>query len=237
MKRLWLKVDGIRVRDISRMDGGLQRASFAVRLGDVLTVRGVEFGKRDEEKATCPFWQNWAMADTRFLDVPALHRHHPLEKKDSLLSDVLALALMERLDGLVRVLETLEKGGQQIELDYLWPAAWQGKSLRIPVDFVRIQNFECRYAHGKVTADVWAGHHFVVWHVPVFDGAQFAFDPERRIGSEKLLALIGQIMARRTFRRHVRAVSADGFPERKRKFTLAVKGYDTERIPPAIRFY
>ena len=236
MRRLWLKVPGFRVYDIRRDRDHPKRVWVNIRLGDVLAVFGVyveseKGGYLPVRKAVSPrlFSQNWAMAQVRFLDVPLLH--HGVGKRLSLLEDTLALAFMECWGELDRV---LKNGLEQTELDFVRPKAWKGMSRRIPVDCVRIWDFERpRGMVGPVSANVQFGHHFVVWHMQVFGDGKFVLDPkhERGVLSSDLRWAADLILRQTSFREFVKGLHATILPE-KREFVVKTKGCDIEGIPP-----
>ncbi|TSA45206.1 hypothetical protein D4R51_02295 [bacterium] len=230
MKRLWLKIPGFLINGIHPFDSKDGKSiSIDMLLGKALDVRGVVITK-------CPdgMTQNWAMANTRFFDVPILHKK--TRKRNPLLHDVLAIILV--IECWTKLAELFLNGLDGKELEYVRPWMWLKQSLRIPVDFIQLQNFRSAFEGREVYADFRVGHHFIVWQVLVYSGSKFVFDPvDKKVVSDELRALAERLMKRRTLRQTILSVSKRDSMEMGKKFTLFLKHCDPEGIPPAIRFY
>ncbi len=224
-RRLWLNVPGYQVQDIKRDRFGC--IYLNIRLGNVLVVRGVTFEIEDMNRSI----QNWAMADTILVDRANFHDH--AAEKVRILRDILMIAVGGCCS---RLAWALESDPPKTELEFIKPREWKGKSLKIPVDFVKLIGFKSRGV--RVYADVCIGHHVIVRMIEIFDGQRFGLDSA---GQSTILDLglrqtIGDLLRRRSVRKAVRDISLEGKIDSDQEFMIGVKGCDPEAVPPRIQF-
>ncbi len=233
MKRIWLKVPGYRVLNIAPIKPGA--ASFDVRLGDALVVRGIVL-RWKEEKDGPSFWQDWTSANMRFHDVPFAHRHQHIHRKHALLPDILACQLV---GSYFKIYGIVEKETGQTELEFVKPMEWRGKSLRIPVDFIELVGFMKSDARGIVSSNINLGHHITVWETAIYNGSNFCLDGKGTsvMQDPALQAAISDLLRRPSVRTAISAIVKNGGAAREQRFSLGVKGYDTNGNIPAVRFY
>lgn len=233
MERIWLRILGYRVCNIRRSKGEPGYAYFDIRLGDMVLVEGVKI-KYQEEGDRPALLQNWGTASVRFPDVSILHRH--TSKRNPLLHDVLASALTECFSEL---LQALQNGSQKQELRFIEPKEWDGKALRIPVDFVKFNKLMCGGINQPVYTDFWVGHHFIICGVKIFNGLELGLDKEgcSKILSPTLCWLVDKLCRQVKVQEAVHGVSTEGTADTDADFMIGVKGCDPDGIPPAIRFY
>ena len=234
-KRLWLKIAGFSVDKIFPPHLTDDRAGVWVdmRLGELFKIRSVLITKHF---LNGNLEQNWDKSGIYFRDTPGAHRSS--RTRNPLLSEVFELMLINDCwDKFYRAFD----GGFDMNPYYIQPKTWEGKSLRIPVDFIRFQHLN-RSSEGLgvgVWADFVVGHHLMVCGVPVYDGSEFAFDPDKtKVLSEELRALAERLLKNKALRKCVKNISRHDAFEWKTNFTsVLAKGCKTGGTPPLIRFY
>jgi len=197
-ERIWVKTDGLRLHHLQRrvpMRGeSIQGKEVwaSLKLSSAFNINGILIESKSGEKDW--FGQGWGNADVRLIDVPVLHN---TGEKYTLLMDVLAKAVHDFCLQRAELLRPFIENGttnDELTLGFFKPEDWQGKSLMIPVDFIRLQNFQLR--QGKriitigpdkkkvghlvwqrwndkvVTADIEVGHHLVFFGVKIHNDYQ-----------------------------------------------------------------
>lgn len=190
------------------------------------------------------FTSNLGNADARLVDVPGLHEKPTKEK---LLREVLNKAVHDSCLDRSEVLRPFIKNGwpgDELTFGFFKPEDWQGKSLGIPVEFIRLKNFQLAQKTGVVTADIEIGHHLIFWGVRFwYTGMEWhplmSFSDircgEERIQEKQLIRLINRMFLRSDVKEVVTSV-ANGAIDMESKFIDAVEGCDPEAVPPAIKF-
>jgi hypothetical protein len=219
-KRLYLKVGSLTAFfDCITKHGS---ADIRIQVGNLFVVHGVLIGV---EK----FSQNWATSGIRFLDVPLYHHIHP---KKNLLGDVFARAIAEHKEEISNMVQTKSTHGVDCT-----PHAWRGKSLRIPIDYVRIKN------NGSVSdgvMDLVLGPHLVLWRAIGFWRGEEVISSA--IIDKNLLRILENLMKRKGFKQLVEAskVGDLSYTVHDVRFTKKLVSCDPDKHPPtfpSLRWY
>ena len=198
--------------------------------------------------------QNWCHATAKLLDLPVLHPR--IKSSRHLLYFILNKALMEfwrdyeafHHYDYCSVIEPIQKGWKYFELAFFSPLEWDGKSLHIPIEFVRISNFQKYKPQGRVYASIQIGHHFFFEQVQIFDPRGPGVFREkvclqsRDISDERLVEIINTMLESPYFPSwQIRYTAAHAFPETFRgvSFIQAMPGSNLEAgaTPPRVRFW
>lgn len=233
MKRIWLKVDKLQLQFYQRSEQDLKEkiAWMSVKIGSVFDVNSAYF--QSNEGLT----QNWP-GSPRFLDVPICHIGK--RKAKYLLEDILHRAIYEGyLRGEEQKLKAFLEGTrkEEPETPFFKPPDWNNKSLRIPVDFIKLHTFHCSQPNGPVLAHVKTGTHLVFWDVQVYDGKDAFVCRDRSIHDKKVLKVINGLLADGEVRKYLKWVSESGSsPFDMKSFIDKTPDCNTEKIRP-VRFY
>jgi hypothetical protein len=130
-----------------------------------------------------------------------------------------------------------------LTLGFFTPKDWQGKSLMIPVDFIRLQNFQSVVKTGRVTADIKIGHHLIFFGLRVWDiflDKDLIFgDHNSPCGEERIESrfrwLILSMLKLPEVQKTMTAV-ANGTIDMESRFIEKFVECDPEATPPPIRF-
>jgi hypothetical protein len=245
-ERTWIRIDGLELHHLApaKIESRSEKSVWAsLLLGPAFSINGLLIHSR--LKQTGWFSQGWGNTDTRLIDVPALHKDR---KGLTLLEDVLAKAVHDFCLQRAEVLRPfIEKGttGDELSFGLFKPEAWRGKSLMIPVDFIRLQNFQS-YAGRKVSADIQIGHHLIFWRMNVWDktlekDSDLVFSEDNspcgvpRIAHDFLRQKILQMLDSAEVQKTIRAV-AKGTIDMTTQFLDVISGCEPEATPPAIIF-
>ena len=249
MKRIWLKVEGFQLYNFSRSRGTDIAAWADIQMGqESFAVKNYFFRLEKDGQIT----QNPAMADMRFLDIPLLH--HDRKKPKMLLEDVLGKAIYDlylagEKSGELKAL--LEGKTELTEFPFFKPAEWQGKSLRIPVDFVALRGLSAtRSADGWVYADIIVGEHLIFWKQLIFDCTKFCYggskmtpDSSNAIYDKRIVAIINDLLNRKDLQERICYLSETrGFESGSVIFFEKTANCDERRIavralPHPVRLY
>jgi hypothetical protein len=231
-KRIWLNVDGMQLHFYDRREDNVKEKiawmSVKTKAFDVTSV----YFQKDEFGLS----QNW-QGSPRFLDAPISHMHKRQAKQ--LLSYILAKALHDvYLEGKkVQLTEFLEGTGPVPETPFFKPESWGKKSLRIPVDFIKLTSFECHCKGGPVITHVRLGNHLIFWSVQIYDGKDSFTCGESNIHDKRILNAVNTLLCGEEIREYLRGVSQSGrSPMDHREFIDKAPNCDTEEIP-TVRFY
>jgi len=242
-ERIWVKIDGLQLHHL--VPAKRESAAWAsLKLGSAFNINGLIITKK--QNGTVWFSQGFGNADARFIDVPILHEK---PTKGELLLDVLAKAIHDFCLQRAEVLRPFIENGKpkdMLTFGSFKPEDWQGKSLMIPVDFIRLQNFQSVEKSGRVTADIQIGHHLIFWHVKISDPIQL-WDPlaavfsdapfgEERIQHTAIHRLIKLMVIMVPDVKKTISAVAEGNIDMESKFIEKVKACDLEATPPPIRF-
>jgi hypothetical protein len=243
--RIWVEINGLQLHSLApgRQDSGEDKIAWAsLKLGSAFNIDGILItsGVLDAPE----FSIGWGNANARLMDVQALHEK---PAKGNLLYEVIAKAVHDFCLQRAEILHPFIKKaieGERLTLGFFKPPDWQGKSLRIPVDFIRIRSFQ-RVNYGNiVTADIQIGHHLIFWSVKIWDsrldwhpltGFHDAPCGEERIQEKELNRLINRIFLWSDVREVATSV-AKGTIDMESEFIDKVKGCDPEATPPPIKF-
>lgn len=245
-ERVWVKINGLQLHHLVPAKNGSRPEKTvwaSLKLGSELNINGVLINSRAGKKDW--FSQGWGNADTRLIDVPALHN---AGEKYTLLMEALAKAVHDFCLRRAEVLRPfIENGatGDELTLGFFKPEAWQGKSLMIPVDFIRLQNFQPagKGKTGIVAADIQIGHHLIFWGVAIwttFSDKDLIFgDLNTPFGEARIESrfnwLILSMLQLPEVQKTITAVAEKG-ADLESKFIDKVKGCDPEATPPPISF-
>ena len=171
-----------------------------------------------------------------FLDIPALHHGKQL------LDDILKgeVCLFFKGEGKKDLLELMETGKPILNTPFLWNMCQKGndgKSLRIPVEFIELRNF--RYTHyNRVVADITVGPHLIFWRVEIFNKGTMGVSTQR-IMDQKLVESINAMLAEnKSILETINFVLNTKTDDIESTFIDAVPGIDiTKKIPTPVRFY
>lgn len=210
-KRIWLKIPGFKLRNIRR-EG--EKICFDAELGDEITVQRI----RVEGKSL-----NLNSTNFSFLDVPMIH----VRKRNPVLIETIGLALEE----------IYFQGSQRGELEFAKPEEWEGKSLRIPVDFVQFKTLGSE--KGAVYTNIYIGHHLAVLRIPIFNGTRFLLESSNypMVHNKKILEMIKNLVKRPQTRGNILETSRNGMGNPGFSVLTGIKGCDPEDLPPSIRIY
>jgi len=243
-KRIWLKIDGLQLHHLA--SGGPDRAVWAsLKLAPAFNINGIMITSQPNE--AWQFTSNFGNADARIVDVPGLHEK---PTKGKLFRDVIFKSVHDLCLDRAEVLHPFIKNGwpgDELTLGFFKPEDLQGKSLEIPVDFIRLQNFQLVEKTGVVTANIQIGHHLIFWHIKIYDSL-LPWDPlvcgfhdapfgEEKIQDKEIHRLInGMLITVPGIKKTVSTVT-EGKIDMESKFIDKVNGCDPEATPPPIRFY
>jgi hypothetical protein len=243
-KSIWIKVDKLRLE-------GLKKSQILDLKDNEKYARGnLEIGSqgfisssllitlREEDNLS----QNYAHCNMRFLDVPARHRleRNGQPPRRRMLEDIIALAvadeyLRKRKNELIPL---LNNRGDSFSFPWFTPPAWQG-SLRIPVEFIRLFNFECA-ENGPVYANVQIGHHLVFWNVLAYDQRRrnpFKFE-NKNIRDQEVLLAINRLLTKKKVRGYMeKLIQTCHYISDETEFIDKIPGSSPNGLPPRIRFY
>ncbi len=218
-------------------------AGFNVRMGADIDVFA---GAAVQEESERGFHFSDSISHrVRFLDVPWKHHGEsaPVTYLDHQIWLTLDSLIREHgLDEAIRVY--LASGEGQLPELVGAPSRWGGRTLRVPVDFIRISRIVSSWQHRyeSVVATIEVGHHLVLWEVEVMPAGQrptpkpgLAPDGPIRGGLRDLIE--------RLYLKDPAAVQAiaerheyGGRDPRDRTFTYAAPGVDPKSTPPALEF-
>lgn len=247
MKRIWLKIEGIQLCDFYH-DKDKNSAWANIKMGhEGFVVRGYFFQLEKDGYIT----QNPAMARMRFLDVPLLHRD---KKKPEM---ILEYALVKVIHDTYLIGEKSEEFKSFLEgktglteFPFIKPAEWEGKSLRIPVDFIALRSLSASLlSNGSVYANINVGEHLIFWEQLVFDRKDFHYggsgsrDSRDAICDKRVIAVINYLLSRKDLQNHIRYLSETrGHDLSNVAFFEKTADCDEKRVteiisPRPIRFY
>lgn len=238
MKKRWIKIEGIKLdpfRLVQPNDLDKEKhISVSARIGDAFVINGVRIGNGTQPGS---FVQNWSGCDARLLDVPGLH--HGKHKKYPVLHDILAkeVYLFFNGPGNKDLRELMETGKSMPETSLLWEECQKddGKSLRIPVEFIKLRDIRF-FNRDFVTAHVQIGSHLIFWNVRIFDGKNIKVSNDRIIDAE-LNEVIAKMLRRRNVRRAINQVIETKTSDISAEFIDAIPDMDIDKNPTPIRFY
>lgn len=246
-ERTWIRIDGLELHHLAPAKNESQSEKLAwasLLLGQAFDINGLLIYSKPEQ--TNWFSQGWGNADTRLLDVPARHKDR---KNLTLLEDVLAKAVhdfcLERAEVLRHFIES-GVTGDELTLAFFKPEAWRGKSLMIPVDFIRLQNFQS-FAGEKVCVDIQIGHHLIFWRMEVWSKSlgkdqDLAFTDNNspcdlpRIAHDFLEWKILTMLESPGVQKTIRAVANGTIDMTTQFFDIMSDQCEPEAVPPAIKF-
>ena len=239
-ERIWVKIDGLQLHHLA--SGGPDRAVWAsLKLKPAFNINGILI-------ASCPneawqFTSNFGNADARLIDVPGLHEK---PTKGELLRDVLYKAVHDACLDRAEVLRPFIKNGwpgDELTFGFFKPEDWQGKSLMIPVDFIRLQNFQSVVKTGGITADIQIGHHLIFFGLRVwttFLATDLIFgdhnSPCGEVRIESRFSWLILSMLKLPEVQKVMTEVANRGIDVESKFIDKVEGCDPEATPPPIKF-
>jgi hypothetical protein len=241
-RRIWLEVDGVQLCSLKLQQqkeregrcawGSLKVGSNGFNLNNIL------FRMWEDGCLT----QNWAMAGAKLLDVPI--KHHKKKTPKMLLENILAKTIFEiYMKKRGKDLRAVINGEKEM-VEFPFSKQWNSP-LRIPVDFVRLQNFACACEEKKVWADVQVGHHLIFWGVPIFDlnRASDRFQYNKEIGGaiqdDRVISVINGLLSDRVLQERAFDLRSDRYREdEKLEFSDAITDCQMNRVlPPPIKFY
>jgi hypothetical protein len=238
-KRIWIKVEGIKLGPFqlvqpSHLDKE-KHISVSVRIGDAFNINGVRIENGIKSNS---FLQNWSGCDVRFLDIPGLH--HGKHKKYPLLHDIFAKEtyLFFNGKGGESLRELMETEKRMPNTSILWSVCQteDGKSLRIPVEFIKLRNFNC-LARDCMVADIFIGSHLVFWQVQIFDGKKIGISNDRIIDREISGIINKMLTERKAIQETINFVRKNKTVDIASEFIDAIPGINLKKDPTPIRFY
>lgn len=252
MKRIWLKVEGVKLHSLRHVRDERKAAWATLQLGEALHIDGILL---ESVGGTDWFRQNWALATARILDLPWMHGGR---KTEPLLAHILGEAVMEICHERDEECDEedirtfLEEGTQFEEileepenLPFFKPKSWKGLCLRIPVDFIRLKSFYYYSENDEIRTNIQIGHHLIFWKVKVFSkvfsggvGNDCFLLDNKDIIDDALINLIQGILLRSDFQKTVRFLYQSELDDLgDNEFIVAVSDCRVDGLPPAVRFY
>lgn len=244
MKRIWIKADSLQLTGLkaTRILGSKENEKYAwgnLEIGTLgFTLHSLLITLREKGDLS----QNYATCNMRFLDVPLKHRLRNGGKppRRRILEDVVALAVADEYlrRRKKELLPLFNNSGASFTFPWFTPPEWQG-NLRIPVEFIRLFNFECR-ENGPISAHIQIGHHLVFWHVCIYDRQRrHPFKLENKnIRNPEILLAINRLLAKKKVRSYLeRLMETSHFVGDDAEFIDKIPGCNPDGLPPRIRFY
>jgi hypothetical protein len=237
-KRIWINVEGIKLGPFQLvLPNNLDKEKHiwvSAKIGNAFNINGIRIGNGMKPDS---FVQNWSGCDARLLDVPGWH--HGKYKKNPLLHDILTkeVYLFFNGPGSKDLRELMESGKPMPETSLLWEVCQKddGKSLRIPIEFVRLRHIRF-VGQDCVTTDIQIGSHLIFWSVEIFDGKVFGITNDRIINPE-LNEIINKMLEREDVQKTVHYVIERKFDDISAEFIDAIPDINIDKNPPPIRFY
>lgn len=243
--RIWTKVNELRLRELKKtlILGAKKNEKYAwgsLEVGSQgFVVNSFLITLSPGEKRSLS--QNYVQGGMRFVDTPANHR---LRNGDNpscrqLLEYVIALAVADeylrgRKDELLTFFDSETKIARFPWFTPNWPA-----SLRIPIEFIRLYNFQGP-ERGPIYAHIQVGHHLVFWSACVYDRRRknpFKLE-SMAIRDPKILLAINKLLAKKKVRRHLEQLIQTGHTiSDDTDFIDKITGSNPDSLPPRIRFY
>lgn len=238
-KRIMLKVPRIQVKNFLRRDPlpgkkELRAAWLDLLLEGCISINGIDIEIDDhifpgEERPHVS--HNDAMTNVRLLDKP--FEHHGKRQPRHLLYEYIAIGMNELINGTryAEVKKFLDKETDHLEdFEPFKPKIWNGKSLRIPVDFVSIYGMSGR--DGITQANIRLGHHIVLWGIQVYP----TFKPDNIIFDKRVIKEIEKILATGVVKKSLMYCATHNTFNHEDKFVNRAWKCGKAKIPP-IRFY
>jgi hypothetical protein len=230
-KRIVLSVPTIQLKNFMQRESC--RAAWIDLLFGCISMNGISI-EIDDHLFPGESWphisHNDAMADMRLIDVP-IH-HHGKRQPKNLLYEHLAIGMNEFINGThyEEVKKFLNKETDHLSDSHPFkPEAWDGKSLRIPVDFISVYGISG--GNGIARAHVRIGHHIVLWNMQVYP----TFKPDQVIFDERIIEEVKKILARKRATSTLKYCAQNKAINHEDKFMSKIPGCK-KKIPP-VRFY
>lgn len=259
MDRIWLKVSTLKNyfgqhQKISKRATWLSLRLLHHPLKEILRIDDIYVEISEERKEGRGLAQNWCHATAKLLDLPVLHPR--IKSSEHLLYFILSKALMEfwrdfeafQCYNYCSVIGPIQKEWKSFTLPFFSPLEWNHKSLHIPVEFIKIGNFQKYEPQGRVYASIQIGHHLFFKQVQIFDPrgpGEFREKvclQSRAISDERLIEIINMMLTSPYFLSwQIRHTAAHAFSEvfHGVSFIQAMPSCNLEpnAIPPRVRFW
>lgn len=148
-----IKVNGIQFHQISRIHYGAARMS--VRLGNAFDLSGAEIFKSSSINGLS-------------MKKPTFHRTSLNALLDDYIRDILIKYFSVRQE-MIDFLDKSNPGERLRPSPFFKPEEWNGGSLILNINHVKITNIQCERKSFPVTASIYFGNYFMFSKVPIYD--------------------------------------------------------------------
>lgn len=237
MKKFHLVIDGIRLHNPSITEEEyFKEKSMRVSLrvgGEGFEVPGIVFSFDKKGGLS----QNWSGSRVKFHDKPV--RHSKDENPKLILEEILGEAVHDiYMQGdKERLLSFINREISELSWPFCKPAAWNGRSLYVPVEFIALSHFEGGGLHGEVRANLSIGHHLTILKMLVYGDGWSGLREMNLIYNSEIVDLVNDLLDGEGARQYIFSLSKSkcGIIDHDRKLIDKSPSYcdpDSLSLPP-----
>jgi hypothetical protein len=233
-ERIYIKVDELQLIGLEKDKLRSKRAWGMLNVGqNGFKIGPIVFTLGEEDQIT----QSYTSAHMRLLDTSIAHHVHQKNSRRVLLSseliekavhDEYLISRKNEIKAFIQESNLTEKK----DFPFFRPFNWK-KSLRIPVDFIRLSRFYRQKNREEIFAHARIGHHLLFYDIQIWDPKGFRCQTQE-IKDRRILYAINDLLDKEEMKQFLKSLTTF---DHDAVFIDKVLGCNPEAPPPPIRFY